>query len=89
MVALAFLSYWIDVRGYEKPFTPFKIMGTNALVAFVLSAVLVKTWSPLGFNQAKWFGANEFLSLVWALIFACIIFSIQYVLYKKKIIIKI
>ena len=89
MLALGFLMYWIDVRGYEKPFTVFKIMGTNALTAFVMSAVLVKTWSPLGFNQAKWFGANEYTSLLWALIFAFIIFCIQWVLYKKKIIIKL
>ena len=89
MLALGFLAYWIDVRGYEKIFTPFKIMGTNALTAFVMSAVLVKTWSPLGFNQAKWFGANEYMSLLWALIFAFIIFCIQWVLYKKKIVIKL
>ncbi len=89
MVCLAFLSYWIDVRGYEKVFTPFKIMGTNALVAFVMSAVLVKTASPLGWNSARYFGASEFTSLVWALIFTLIIFTIQWFLYRKKIIIKI
>lgn len=89
MVGLAFLSYWIDVKGYEKVFTPFKIMGTNALTAFVMSAVLVKTASVLGWNSARYFGSSEAMSLLWAIIFALIIFCIQWALYRKKIIIKI
>lgn len=89
MVALAFLAFVIDVRGYEKPFKVFRIMGTNALVAFVMSAVIVKTLSLFGFSSAKYFGANEYMSLLWALIFAFIIFSIQWALYKKNIVIKL
>lgn len=89
MLALAFLAFVIDVRGIEKPFRCFRIMGTNALVAFVMSAVIVKTLSLFGFSSARYFGANEYMSLLWALIFAFIIFSIQWALYKKKIVIKL
>jgi len=89
MLALGFLAWLIDVKGIEKPFEGFRAMGTNALIAFILSAVIVKTYSRLGFSPSRWFGANEYLSLCWALIFAFIIFSIQWVLYKKKIIIKL
>jgi len=89
MLLLAFLAFWIDVRGVEKPFTPFRIMGMNPLVAFVMSAVLVGTWGPLGFEPSDYFGANEFTSLLWALIFTFIIFAISWVLYKRKIVVKV
>ncbi len=89
MLALGFLIYWIDVRGFEKPFTMFKIMGTNALAAFVLSAVLAKSYGFVGFAPSRIFGATEFTSLCWALIFMFIIFTFQWILYRKKIIIKI
>ena len=89
MVVLAFLAFVIDVKGIEKPFRVFKIMGTNALMAFILSAVIVKTLSLFGFSSAAYFGANEFTSLLWALIFASIIFCIQWIMYKKNIIIKL
>lgn len=89
MLALAFLMFWIDVQGKEKPFTVFRIMGTNALTAFVMSVVLVRCFSMAGFNSAEYFGANEFTSLCWAVIFAFMIFCIQYGLYKKNIIIKL
>ena len=89
MIALAILMYLIEVRGYAKPFIPFKIMGTNALVAFVLCALLATTLPRLGFDPSRWFGANEYLSLLWALIFTLFIFCIQWALYRKKIIIKV
>ena len=94
MVVLGVLMYFIDYRGVTKPFTMFKIMGTNALTAFVMSAVIAKTMSMLlHTGPAKFFGGfftqNEFTSLLWALTFMCIIFCIQYALYRKKIIIKL
>ncbi len=39
---LAFFVYFIDVKGYEKPFTPFKAMGMNPLFAFVMAGLTVK-----------------------------------------------
>ena len=89
MCVLGVLMYFIDYKGITKPFKMFQIMGTNALTAFVLSAVLVKTMSIVGFRPAATFGANEFTSLAWAIIFMLIIFCIQWLLYRKKIIIKL
>lgn len=89
MLSLAFLIFVVDIRGYGKIFKPFSIMGTNALSAFVLSAVIVKTYSMFGFRPSVWFGANEYLSLCWALIFATTIFLCQWLMYKKNIIIKL
>ena len=89
MLALAFLMYIIDIKGIEKPFTPFKVLGTNALMAFVVSGVLAKSWRFISFSASEYFGANEFTSLLWAIIFMLIVFSILLVLYRKKIIIKL
>lgn len=97
MAVLGVLMYFIDDKGVTRPFTMFKIMGTNALTAFVMSAVISKVFRLAGvspsnmFNigDVNFFGFNEFTSLAWALIFMMIIFSIQYVLYRKKIIIKL
>ncbi len=89
MLALAFLAYMLDVKGYEKPFVPFKAMGMNALMAFALSGVIAKSYGFFGFAPSRYFGANEYVSLLWALIFVTIIFSLLWILYKKKIVIKL
>lgn len=89
MVMLAFFSFCIDVCSIRKPFKVFKIMGMNAMAAFVLSGVIAKSYSFVGWSSAKYFGANEFMSLVYSCIFATVIFAILFVLYKKKIFIKL
>jgi len=89
MLALAFLAYLIDIKGYSKPFEPFKAMGMNALMAFVFAGVIAKSYRFFGFAPARYFGANEYMSLLWALIFVSVIFCILWVLYKKKIVIKL
>lgn len=89
MLALAFLAYLLDVKGYEKPFVPFKAMGMNALMAFVFSGVIAKSYGFFGFAPSHYFGANEYTSLLWAFIFVTIIFTLLWILYKKKIVIKL
>lgn len=89
MLALAFLAYLIDIKGYSKPFEPFKAMGMNALMAFVFAGVIAKSYGFFGFAPGRYFGANEYMSLLWALIFVSVIFCILWVLYKKKMVIKL
>ena len=89
MLVLAVLSYLIDVKGYEKPFTPAKIFGMNALAAFVFSGVLAKTFGWIGWNPSKYFTANEFTSLIYAILFVCVVFCFSWILYRKKIFIKL
>jgi predicted acyltransferase len=89
MMTLAFLSYLTDLKGITKPFTPFKAMGMNALMAFVCSGLIAKTLRLAGFSASEHFGANEFTSLAYALLFTLVIFCIQWILYKKKVIIKL
>lgn len=39
---LALFIYFIDVKGKEKPFIPFKAMGMNPLFAFVMAGLMAK-----------------------------------------------
>jgi len=89
MLALAFLMFVIDIKGHQKPFEPFKAMGTNALMAFVLSGVIAKSYQFFNFSPSAVFGANEFTSLAFALLFAGVIFCILWILYRKNIVIKL
>jgi predicted acyltransferase len=44
---LAFFVYFIDVKGYEKPFIPFKAMGMNPLFCFVMAGLTVKIFGRM------------------------------------------
>lgn len=50
IIMLAFFIYFIDIKGKEKAFTPFKALGMNPLFAFVMAALFAKI---LGF-AIKW-----------------------------------
>ena len=89
MMALAFLMYVVDIKGYSKALEPFKAMGMNPLMAFILSGVIAKSYTFFNFSPSAYFGANEYTSLLYALIFATVIFCILWVLYKKNIVIKL
>lgn len=43
ILMLALFIYFIDIKGREKLFFPFKAMGLNPLFAFVMAGVLAKT----------------------------------------------
>lgn len=89
MLCLGFLSYLIDVKGYGKFFTPAKAMGMNALMAFVLSGFFAKTFPLLGWHSSAVFGANAYMSLLYAILFMLLIFAFQWFFYKKDIVIKL
>ena len=89
MLALAFLMYVVDIKGRSKAFEPFKAMGMNPLMAFICAGVIAKSYSFVGFSPSVVFGANEYTSLLYALIFTFVIFCILWVLYRKNIVIKL
>jgi Uncharacterized conserved protein len=39
---LAFFVYFIDIKGWQKAFTPFRAMGMNPLFAFVMAGVFAR-----------------------------------------------
>ena len=88
-LALALLSYCCDYKGWEKWFKPAQIMGMNALAAFVLSGLISKTFSWIGWSPTRYFTANEFTSFIYAILFMLVVFGVMWVLYRKKIFIKL
>jgi len=89
LLVLALLTWVVDVHGHAKPFTPLRAMGMNPLVAFMASGIIVKSYVFFGYSPSRYFGANEYTSLLHALLFAGVIFCIQWFLYKKKTVIRL
>ena len=90
MFVLAFLIYVIDMRGWTKPFLPFKALGMNALAIFVASGLLMKVlWRYIGWDYSAIFGTDEYMSLLFALIYLAPHLLLAIWLYKKKIFIKL
>lgn len=90
MAALAFLSYFIDVKGHVRPFAPFRALGMNALAIFVLSGLVMKCiWRFTDWDYTKVFGGSEPMSLLFAVLFMLAHLAVAIVLYRKKIFIKL
>lgn len=47
ILMLAFFIYFIDVKGKEKIFRPFKAMGMNPLFAFVMAGIFAKVFGRI------------------------------------------
>lgn len=46
-IMLAFFIYFIDIKGKEKIFTPFKALGMNPLFAFVMAGLFTKVFGRI------------------------------------------
>lgn len=101
---LGILIWIIDIKGYKKWCRFFEAFGINPLFMYVLGAVLGTLFGTIripgteglsikGFVYkdllVPCFGDETFASLVYALLFIALNWSIGYILYKKKIYIKI
>lgn len=60
-IMLAFFIFFIDIKGKEKIFTPFKAMGMNPLFAFVMAGIITKVfgriikWHTMAMNDDGYF----------------------------------
>lgn len=105
LLTLAVIFYVVDLRGRDRWATPFLVFGTNSIVAYVLSGLLAKIllkirWadaegSTVSLNSwlyhrffASWI-PEYFASLAWAAVHVVAILGITWLLYRKKIFIKI
>ncbi|MEZ4773547.1 MAG: heparan-alpha-glucosaminide N-acetyltransferase domain-containing protein [Bacteroidia bacterium] len=94
---LGFFYWYIDVLEKDKYTYIFKVFGANAITAYVLHSGLHFLFSLKGFNINAAFvdGLNStgldprFVSLLWALSYTAFIFIPVWILYRKKIFIKI
>ena len=97
-LALQFLSlcYWvIDIQGYRRWAWPFEVFGVNALALFVGTALMVRLMALL--HVQGWIFRNLFLSwaqpinasLFYALAFILLWLFFMWLLYRKRIYIKV
>ncbi len=105
LLVLALFIWIIDIKGAKKWTTPLLIYGTNPLLIFVLSIVWVKVIiylvhfgrsddriSGYGWLYQTIFvpmAGNMFGSLLFALFHGVLFWAVGYVLYKKKIFLKL
>ena len=92
---LGLLIWVIDVNGYKKWSTPFECFGVNPLYLYVQASVLAAVFSLLGVRAfvcesllLPCFGSYG-SSLVWAILFVLLNWIPGYLLYRRKIYIKL
>jgi predicted acyltransferase len=92
--------YVVDVRGYTHGTKPGIIFGANAITVYVLADILALVFYRLtvGTDTLNGYGISLFesigltpklASMLYALIFVCVNFVPAYLLYKRKIFIKL
>jgi len=105
LLTLAVTFYFVDLRGKDGWAKPFLIFGTNSIVAYVLSGLLAKTLLKIRWNAAEgssislnsWLYRHCFASwipeyyasLVWATAHVVVILGVTWLLYRKKIFVRI
>ena len=95
LFTLATSLFFVDMLGYKKWTKPGIVFGANAITAYVLAGILSKIFAIAGlragfFDTLVNFGISENLSsFLYAIVFTAICYIPVYVLYKKKIFIKL
>ncbi len=105
MIFLAVCVWALDVKGWRSIAKPFLVFGANPLFAYVLSGVVVKTLAFIKYTDAAgethggsyWIYKNIFYpiesaelgSLLFALAYTALIWALCWVLYRRKIFVKI
>lgn len=105
MILLAILIWIIDVKGQVKWAHPFLVYGMNPLILYILSGLYVRVLLMIHvqvngetINGYAWLyrkvfvvigGDNNFGSFLFAVFTAIFIWFVGYIMYKKKIFIKI
>ena len=91
----AFLMYVIDIQKKSGWTTFFHVFGVNALALYVSSELLAILLKNIGVSEMVYCGIHSVIeplkwaSLVYSIYFVLLNYTIGYVLYRKKIYIKL
>jgi len=94
-VVFALLIWLIDVKDFMKGTKPFLIFGSNAIAIYVLADVFETIYVQSGIRDGVFNGLvnmgvyEKSASLIWAFISVLTCFTAAFILYKKKIFIKL
>ncbi len=88
------LQWWIDEKANRKGWKLFEIYGTNAIVSFVLSGAIARILAMTGtgkliFDQLCMIASPINASLLYALLNVAACFSVVYLLYRKRILVRL
>lgn len=98
LASVCFASlYWLcDVQQVRRPFEPFRIYGLNAIVLYVVSGMLGKMLSLSGAGPWLWtnvyaglFADLRISSLAFALTEVALIFGVAYLMYRKRLVVRL
>lgn len=105
LLTLAFCYYVIDIKGYKRWARPFVIFGVNALALFVFSGIMARVMGMIRIPAAdektislqQWIFNNLFLSwaepinasLAYAISFILLWLFLMWLLYRRRLFIKI
>ena len=104
LIIFSLCYFFIDVLGYKKWTTPLVVYGVNAITVFVASGLMARTMNKVQINfQGEdmslstalygTFFANYFspvnASLAWAISFVLVWMIILWIMYNRRIIVKI
>ena len=88
--ALASIAWMTDLKGWEKPFLPFKIMGMNAIAIYVLAEMTMRmVWRYTDWDFSILFGADEMMSMLFGILYMLVNLAVASLLYKKGIFIRL
>ena len=81
--------YWIDIKGHNKHLGMLKVFGMNSIAAYVmLSVIFYYNIGNLIFNNLQTF-FGSYYGLFTAVFNVAIIYTVLWILYKKKAFIKV
>jgi predicted acyltransferase len=88
------LRWWIDEKGNRSGWKFFEIYGTNSIVSFVLSGMVARILTMTGsgkilYEQLCNVASPINASLLYALLNVAFCFMVVYVLYRKKILVRL
>ena len=92
---LALLMAIVDIGGYARWATPFRVFGVNPLFLYVASEVLAIILGHVGVSDAVFSFIRSLItypqmaSLCYAVYFVLLLFLLGYILYRRKIFIKL
>jgi len=105
LLTLAFCYYVIDIKGYKRWAKPFVIFGVNALALFVFSGIMARLMGMVRFagpdgkeiSLQQWIFNNSYLSvlspinasLAYAISFILFWLFLMWLLYRRRIFIKV
>lgn len=91
----ALIMYVVDMGGRRRFTTPLKVFGVNALALYVASELLAIVFGRFAINTLIYNGVHavvapdKWASLAYAIVFVAINYLIGYILYRRRIFIKL